>query len=1283
VTRLTKSDIERNLLKGQPVVWQDSDKNKTTLMLDDPRERRLFAFLLNTDVRRPTELSESFVRGLATAFEGTDDPASAIAAATSSESNVGPWRLRSIETEGFGGLNIWAGPAFHFDFDKESILIEGPNGSGKSSLLGAILWALSGERPRDQADGHAHESKAVFGSDDRPAGSWPPIACYPLSARDLKSLPHVRVRLEFEDPQGEVAAVERMLDGDKLTASVDPRFQMPSILLEAGLLMPARLPRIRFNEGSGRLKHAVQKLTGLDDLVAIGALVDGLCHKGREYLSYKRKDLSEARSAFAKAIGEARRALGTVKIAVPEFTHAETLDASSQMAAFGRSLSDRASELTQVVSNDLAEGLTLANSTVQYQVISAIEAAKDETRPGLEGLPSWQSLQSITLALDGEAARRVSDAVANARRRAEEAIDLLNTSSKDSKFQLKVLAARWHVQHESGTVENCPLCDHNLASHPSLAQELEMLRSAGDAAARTFDDNLNAISAELESSLPALIRRNGPEILSLEPRDTIMKDLRARFVTKDRYVKVLVKFRMLVEAALSTSPPGEIAVVPAPTGTDILKTLDERIVVIERLLGLADWFRAHSRKWSEWWDNLAGVQTGGADSDHKEVGTPEAKAPERLWAHLLRLSDALATAEPYRKAAEAMRTAWKQGKTAAAIEKELTCREAIAKSLTPLKDLGQLSGSIAREAIEELSGRTATLLKQIHLTEKLQFTDARLQRKEGFVVRGEFVPNLTIDATLVANSSWLRAVLWAFLFALREEAVGQLGSDPFPLLVFDDPQSTFDSEHRHRWAKYIASLQNGPSKVQIVLATYDENFLELIKVAGVTGRQAMIAAAGEELGHVGVLEGDSLARKWSETQACKTPKAGREYIGKVREYVEGLLRLMLRGQAAAVMAVGSGFVVGKSRDRIERLNAQGIAPWNLEEFKNLVNTLQKDNSCIKHMEIAHHASGSHLGMAEAEDVEANWRKELGPALNRSFRLARDHFTLHGGLTALHGPPPTIALPEGYQIKVRQIPLLVLGRAAALSDGRVADGRFDFDEFSAPKNKKITLAQHFAYRLTVPTLEPVARPGDMLVVKESGEPSAKSLVVALSDDRIFARRFEIAEKHSDIAVLTAQAINPRRIAPPVIALKSTIQMHKIIGVLYEDASWNASLQTEMEVCECVGETVFADLISNALGLVEVLGQSAEPYALDRQYLIVKKELVDKDALKTLEGKPIIAADSNDNYYFKRLRIASDRIVLESLDSGGDYGPVVLSLPGNGENSLTRIWPVAGVLFELPK
>jgi hypothetical protein len=63
--------------------------------------------------------------------------------------------------------------------------------------------------------------------------------------------------------------------------------------------------------------------------------------------------------------------------------------------------------------------------------------------------------------------------------------------------------------------------------------------------------------------------------------------------------------------------------------------------------------------------------------------------------------------------------------------------------------------------------------------------------------------------------------------------------------------------------------------------------------------------------------------------------------------------------------------------------------------------------------------------------------------------------------------------------------------------------------------------------------------------------------------------------------------------------------------------------------------------------------------------------------------VIAADSDDARYFKRLRVmAGDSVVLESLDAGGNYDPIVLAPPGSGQPTLVQVWPIAGVLFERP-
>ena len=804
----------------------------------------------------------------------------------------------------------------------------------------------------------------------------------------------------------------------------------------------------------------------------------------------------------------------------------------------------------------------------------------------------------------------------------------------------------------------------------------------GDAAAQSFSGNVRSICEKLQKATPVAMRNHGAEILGLAVPLDIRRELREEFVHRDLYAKCLVGLGALVDKALSTAPRVDLIATEGPSlpVEDGLKTVAERIAILERLLELAEWFRVGSVPWTVWWASVAGTVTSPDPIRTKPVeSTINPLGNESLSVHLQRLSNAMEAAEPYQKAAEAMRTAWKAGSQAAEIQKEVDRRDSIAECLAPLKSLGSLCEAIAREAIDGLSDRISTILKRIHLTEQLQFQSARLERKQRMVVRGEFSPGIRIDATQVANTSWVRAVLWAFLFALREEAVEQHGSDPFPLLVFDDPQSTFDAQHRHMWAQYVVSLQGKPSTIQLILTTHDDNFLGLIKVDGITGRQALISAPSPNGKHVEIYEGEELNREWEKACKVNSPSAGVSYMKSVRIYVEGVLKLMLRGQDADIPSL----VIGQLRDRIWGYHQAQRPPWNQNPFKKLVATLDKGRPGVKFIEGSHHTTGKSYGMGEAGTVEEFWRTDLRPAIERGYRTVREHRLVHGGSSALYGSRPIAHLPEGYQQRVRDIPLRILGRAAALSDGLIADGKVDIDHFSAGSATSVSLGKHFAYRLGAATLDPVARPGDIVLVKEHGEPSNRSLVVAISDERILARRFEIAENHTDIAVLTAQAINPRGIAAPVIANRTTFKLHKIVGVLYDQGARKFPSSLDIEVCDCGGEAALRKFSVDTLGLVEVVGQSAEPYALDGQYLIIGNPVSPRDAVESLRGHPIIAADTDGNTYFKRLRyLAGGRIVLESLESSGSYDPVLLSPLGSGGTSLEMVWQVAGVLFERP-
>ena len=194
-------------------------------------------------------MSDSFIEELAAAYSEKGDPAEEGFAAESTSTLPGPWRLQTIESEGFGGINTYSGPLFSLPLDTESLLLQGPNGSGKSSLVGAVLWAMTGDRPRDHSQARPEERAEVFDAENRAIGTWPPVACYPNDRKDLSASPHVRVTLTFVDPNGNVARVERELRDGKLTHAKDASLNAPDILVETGLLMPSRMSSFALRKG--------------------------------------------------------------------------------------------------------------------------------------------------------------------------------------------------------------------------------------------------------------------------------------------------------------------------------------------------------------------------------------------------------------------------------------------------------------------------------------------------------------------------------------------------------------------------------------------------------------------------------------------------------------------------------------------------------------------------------------------------------------------------------------------------------------------------------------------------------------------------------------------------------------------------------------------------------------------------------------------------------------------------------------------------------------------------
>ncbi|MDH2406044.1 hypothetical protein QCM77_40105 [Bradyrhizobium sp. SSUT18] len=109
---------------------------------------------------------------------------------------------------------------------------------------------------------------------------------------------------------------------------------------------------------------------------------------------------------------------------------------------------------------------------------------------------------------------------------------------------------------------------------------------------------------------------------------------------------------------------------------------------------------------------------------------------------------------------------------------------------------------------------------------------------------------------MVANTSWLRAILWAFVFALREETIEAAGSNPMPLVLLDDPQVTFDPRNKRKWAQEIARLANAgptdPFGMHLIITTHERQFFQFLVDEHLLSGQQGLKRDGVRLNRFGI-----------------------------------------------------------------------------------------------------------------------------------------------------------------------------------------------------------------------------------------------------------------------------------------------------------------------------------------------------------------------------------------------------------------------------------------------
>ena len=1296
---MTREEIEYALLTTDAVDINRVDGD--SIVLDSPRSRRLAQLVF--DHLRSSSVSDlsnniGFFETLEDAFResGGDIEATTWASNGTSnqlaDANARTWRLKKVETRGFGGLNAGSGDVFEFDAASQDFCIEGQNGSGKSSLANAVLFTMTGKVHRDQYGSWDDPTRSEPVVSDKGAmlGTWPPIATYPDSWGSEHPTIDVLVTLTFgnETDDEEIEATRR-LHGEpgalEQNVSIDPRLTAVPTLIEAALLMPMRIQHIHVPKAddNGQLVGLIRQLIGLEPLLDVANLVDKLSYRNQRFLKYALDNDSQGKArSISKLLHRAQEEIKDLDIDIDLIVVVEAKkpisdDRLKKLDQAKKELDCRQADGFQELAALAFGGFDPDEANHRRRIVDAIDQLHLDARRQLDSNHLPPVLKGIT-ALAGRVGKEDFATLKSALRKASSdlvtAIEWADRQKKDTLLRLKAVAAEHFEDCEDPF---CPLCEQSLGrpSHRGLVEDLRILKTNAETAQTRLTDACRRIEQEVRNAAQRVIPDEFIRVGRFAVKRNAQDHVRLAFVEAKHVAVTLPGFAKISKEAVDTAFDAveEVefgAELPEPENGDGVVRVRRLLDHLEDTVNAAESWQYSYQDFREAWRCLFSERDKGS-----------------LTTRILQLKGVIEGVEPFRSASEKVEQALKIAARYNMIVRRQALRDEIVQALKPLRKLRDLVNWTTCRTINEVSDLAKEIHGQIYNREALTYEKAEVSEYRGkqsltFQARLSNDLDWRIDASLLANVSWMRGVLWSFVFAIRERAIKQAGYCPFELMVLDDPQMTFDTRNLKGWVRFLGSSEGlrWHQPCQLLVTTHSMPFaLEMTAMPDI--RMAEIETGQPWSNSAQVVNDDFAAVRFKRMMAENSDDRARWLIGDIRVLAETLLKHAIERFDPSWVRQPEA-TLGRIVEMIAQRNATGQPPYTDRVFGELISVKSSNPDQFSQLSEPHHSLSETITVRGAKQIYQFWRETLFPAVRKvwvEYRFLQK---------SIVGEVAAISLPSNCTHKPRRSTALasvqpaILGRVSAYSDGRAA-AAIRIDHLT--DDDAVDLSARAAYRLEKDTLSPVARVGDILLTRLDAQCRASNLVIEDRGTHRVARRWFEDAGAPALAVLAGSSSNPREVSPAVISRAKGANRRKIVGVLFAadqlQPGYIADPNTEATDLE-TNDKLVADLIADT-DVFEVQGSSAEPIALDKQYLLAKPQRIDLgQALRELEGKPVIAEDSEDCAFFKRLRVLDSRsVILESLDKSGSEAPVSLSTdPKRPGPLLARIREVVGVLFD---
>ncbi len=1240
---------------------------------------------LNSIIKRAEELSAS---GGKTGHTKTEDIR---------DKEKFQWKLHKLKTSNFRGLSEWNGKVFELDFEGRPWLIYGPNGSGKTSIISAIVWCLTGHCLKERTEPQAEISCIdIYNEKVEKACTlvegWPAVVTIPHNLGldaikqtrptcwveiELRSVDKaIYIKREINDNNAESSLTikdgsDREIDWQDLGVS--------DLCTEISLLMPSRVSSIKFEEGS-KISEALLSVAGLDSLQAIGKLArdwstnlakfKGQIDKNSDDKK-KRTDatLNEILSSVDTEIQEDLKKLRASYTKNPGET--ENLFQNRLLAAQAKAVEERASKEFAQIKEALALD-TIPDRDKQGKIAEDLSKIRHNIGENLE---SWQPIASWLEITDDPASLldKFRQKVEEWKAEISKSYSLWEQNQKEKgKLAVKIKAAKYMEQQKS--FDQCPVCDQDLPEAikerlKELAKEDEAILIGVDSYVRSYENQINAL-------FPSSI----PKISTEDPKTQIKNMLDVHVLQKIKDVKsfkedFLETFDKLIQETAEISKEAEIKICEEGWDTEFkegLGGLEKSIQEGLAKIAVAKWTKQHL---SDLKIKIEGIVFGSQDDSLIERLT----GLERYTNRFLEL-------DKIRKQLTTLADDYQEVDKLIIQSEEANRLHEVLSQIRKLEEYSKAQLIIDLEAVSAKMSEFYDILypspdDPIRLSGLASKTTKKGSKPDiRFMLK--WTDNFVVEADPIANAGRIRALLWSFAFALLDR------QKPSLLVVpIDDPAISLDDYHRKNMINEVIK-KNLAKNFQALATLHDEYLLHETWVSDPTG---------EEVGLLKTLQPDGNHRYCRTEPAIeplhravadfqKDKSKHKPVLDEVRRYLERTLQ-----EFALYLLPGdySGRTAGDLLAEFKKLSQGQIKGRPITEHFDvgkLVGIIDKGPS--KYIIDEPHHAGKHEGNLSAndtQDVSSNYKKWVD-----SFRLL--YKEIEEIINKCQQAP--VVRAESIKSGAEIIKLNPCKFGCEISEiGKVAaEGEFAVYSDHSPEIKTFRWpALEFAI-IASDSCRPVAWAGQVGLFTSNEPINEGDLTLIQFGKNTYLRRVHKASQEPDNDTWIGSCINPSiRGLSPVIFKQSESSMKKLIAVLYPTGSeLKTPVEDKNEVIPLPEGTSWPTVMQKLNGgkthLISVIGDSADPVALDKQFLIVE-EVAD---IKELRDNRIYCVLFEDGRaLLKRYNKLSDKkAVLQPINTLSSL-PVIECRFEDEENDkgsslpvISKMWLVCGMLFKSP-